>query len=86
MKIQKKMRKIKKRKELEGQNVNQKEEIMFAKCAVRVIFHIQPYIHITNKNIIQIIVQEGEEVDLRKKQMKEKMKKIIIIQQIIHIL
>ena len=48
------------------QKMIQKEEHFNVNYVKKVIYLIQLYIHIVNKNIIQIILQEEEEENLKK--------------------
>ena len=50
----------------DAQKMIQKEEHFNVNYVKKVIYLILLYIHIVNKNIIQIILQEEEEGDLKK--------------------
>ena len=56
----------KEKKEKEDQKMKLKEEHLYVNYVEKVIYHTQHYIHIVNKNIIQVIQVEEEEVDLKK--------------------
>ena len=64
----------------EGQKVKLRVGHLNVNYAIKDIYLIQLYIPIASKNIKQIIVQGGVEVDQKKKGQKQKRKKINIIQ------
>ena len=59
-----------------------KDEILYAKFVAKAIYHIQLYIHIINKSIIQIIVQAGVEADQKNYLLKEILIKMYTIPKI----
>ena len=64
----------------EGQKVKLRVGHLNVNYAIKDIYLIQLYIPIASKNIKQIIVPGGVEVDQKKKGQKQKRKKINIIQ------